>query len=424
MRSLLVRTGLRFEGEAENRFVRHFVAGDLRQTQAAMLLGSFVYYVFFFWDRIIDPVGAETTYLIRCGIVALVLLPATALLFVPSMRRQVEPVLLVYAGVPSVGLAITCAVLDRGFEFGGAGSLIVVLFVFTLLPMRTPYFAVFCAVLWGSFAALEALDANGPRGMAIVNAMCIGAAVTLGMYSAVTREVAARRAFLTTIALDASRRRVDDLLHSVLPREIVERIQAGETSIADAYGEVSIVIADLVGFTELSRRTKPRELVAILNRLFESFDADAERYGVEKIKTIGDAYLAVAGMSDADTDHPQRSARFALALQRSVGRIAGELGVPIRMRVGLHVGPVVAGVIGTKRPAFDCWGDTVNVASRLETVAEPGSVLISERAFHRLRGSFATTRVENVMLKGVGPATVFLLHDGGVQTDATCPGTS
>jgi adenylate cyclase len=196
----------------------------------------------------------------------------------------------------------------------------------------------------------------------------------------------------------------------MLPREIVDRIQDGETAIADAYGEVSIVVADLVDFTSLSRRLTPTQLVAVLNRLFSCFDDEAERYGIEKIKTIGDAYLAVGGMSGAAQDHAERAALFALALQHGVERLSRELDLPISIRVGLHIGPVVAGVIGTKRPAFDCWGDTVNVATRLETAAQPGGVLISESASWRLRDRFSISRLDQVVLKGIGPATVFLLE--------------
>ena len=188
------------------------------------------------------------------------------------------------------------------------------------------------------------------------------------------RDTAARREFLSDQALTEAHIRVDDLLHSMMPREIVARIQAGESTIADIHGEVSIVFADLVGFTALSRQLSASTLVGLLNTVFSRFDAAAGRLGVEKIKTIGDAYMAVGGLSygEAARDHAVRMAEFALAMRDITADLAVEMEMPIAVRIGLHVGPVVAGVIGVKKPAFDCWGDAVNMASRLEHASEPG----------------------------------------------------
>jgi adenylate cyclase len=188
--------------------------------------------------------------------------------------------------------------------------------------------------------------------------------------------------------------------------------------IADTYGDVSIVFADLVGFTTLSTRLSPAQLVDMLDRLFSRFDARAEEFGIEKIKTIGDAYMAVAGLSEAVYDHVQRAARFAFAMQQEVDGLAAELGYAINVRVGLHVGPVVAGVIGRKRPAFDCWGEAVNLASRLEHTASPGAILISESAYLRLRRDFQTTVIDDVELRGLGRTKAYVLHAPETPTPA------
>lgn len=408
----LTKLGLRFTDRDEERaFLNAFVTARWRYLQAAMVLGGIVYYVFFLWDRIVDPVHADLAHAIRALIVVCVLWAGAASLNLSFVRERLEVILLVYTTVPSIGLSVICVVLTNGFEFGAAGLIVIVLFVFTLLQMRFPYLLAFCLLSWGSFALCEALFSTGGRpGLFLLNSMSIGAAVSLGLFSAVMRERAARLQFRTDNQLRKSRQRVEDLLHSMLPEEIVRRIQAGETIIADAHGEVSIVFADLVGFTELSRRMSPRQIVEILNRLFSSFDAEAERHGIERIKTIGDAYMAVGGLSSARASHAEDAANFALALQGCVSRLSADLDIPLSIRVGLHVGPVVAGVIGTKRPAFDCWGETVNVASRLETTASPGGVLISESAYWRLRERFAIRSLTEVALKGLGPTKVFLLE--------------
>src|SRR4051812_43140819 len=137
-----------------------------------MLLGSCIYYVFFLWDKVIDPEGWETTHLVRSMIVLLVLWPATALLQLPFFQRRIETVLLVYATVPGVGLALIYAILDRGFDYGAAGVVIVILFVFTLLPIRIPFFALFCLASWGGFAISESIAGNAQPGMMLVNHLC------------------------------------------------------------------------------------------------------------------------------------------------------------------------------------------------------------------------------------------------------------
>ncbi|HEX8416211.1 MAG TPA: adenylate/guanylate cyclase domain-containing protein [Methylobacterium sp.] len=407
----LTKFGLRFGDRSEERaFLNEFVTARWRYLQAAMILGGFVYYVFFLWDRIVDPIHADIAHIIRAVIVVCVLWAGAASLNLVFVRERLETILLVYTTVPSIGLSIICVVLTNGFDFGAPGLIVIILFVFSLLQMRILYLLAFCLLSWGSFALCELLFSTGRPGLFLLNSMCIGAAVSLGLFSAVMRERAARLQFRTERQLRTSRQRVEDLLHSMLPEEIVRRIQAGETVIADAHGEVSIVFADLVGFTELSRRMSPRQIIEILNRLFSSFDAEAERHGIDRIKTIGDAYMAVGGLGSGSANHAEDAANFALALQGCVSQLSKDLDVPISIRVGLHVGPVVAGVIGTKRPAFDCWGEAVNVASRLESTATPGGVLISESAYWRLRERFAIRSLTDVALKGIGPTKVFLLE--------------
>jgi class 3 adenylate cyclase len=400
--------GLRFSDPAqENAFFEGFVLSRRHEAQLAMLLGSVVYFTFLLWDGLIDPSHAGATFAIR-GVVTAFLGASILVLWLPFFQRWMEMVLLLFTCVPSIGLAAICALLDNGFAFGAAGLIVILLFVYALLAMRIGYFVVFSAVSWGVFAAVEFVDSGSK--LLWVNHMCIGSAVLLGLFAAATREVLARRHHLTAQALERSRSRVDELLHSILPREIVSRLQAGETSIADAHDDVCIVFADLAEFTALSQGIAPKQLVRTLDRLFSALDEQAERYGMEKIKTIGDAYMAVAGLSDRNVAEPaEQAARFALAIQAVVVALSAELGLTLRLRVGLHVGPVVAGVLGVRRPAFDCWGAAVNLASRLESQAIPGTIALSEAAHRRLQHAFVTHERGRIELKGVGMQSVFTL---------------
>jgi class 3 adenylate cyclase len=212
--------------------------------------------------------------------------------------------------------------------------------------------------------------------------------------------------------LDAERRRSRALLLNVLPETIVQRLDAGETLIADAHDHVAVLFSDFVGFTDRAARYSPAELVTELNAVFGDFDAACERHGVEKIKTIGDAYMAAAGLDPSDEDPVAAAALLALDMRDSVAATGGRW----QIRIGIDVGPVVAGVIGTRKFAYDVWGDTVNVASRLETTSEAGRIQVSDRAADALNGTFELERRGPTELKGKGPTmTWFLLGRRGVS---------
>ena len=164
-----------------------------------------------------------------------------------------------------------------------------------------------------------------------------------------------------------------------------------------------------VGFTSLSVRKTPQALVELLNRIFSEFDALADAHGLEKIKTIGDAYMAVAGLPHPWPDHAARAVRTAIAMRGAIARIAAETGEALALRIGLHSGPVVAGVIGRRKFIYDMWGDTVNTASRMESHGVPGAVHCSEATARMLEGEFVVQPQGEVEIKGKGRMQTFLL---------------
>ena len=172
--------------------------------------------------------------------------------------------------------------------------------------------------------------------------------------------------------------RADELLLNVLPAAITDRLRAGETTIADEFPEVTVMFADIVGFTPMTESIGPRETVRRLNDLFGLFDDRLAEYGVEKMKTIGDAYMAVSGLPIPVADHARRVASFALDVRDAVSDYATERGFDLKVRIGIHSGSAVAGVIGHERFAYDMWGDVVNTASRMESTGVPGEVHVSQ----------------------------------------------
>lgn len=214
--------------------------------------------------------------------------------------------------------------------------------------------------------------------------------------------------------LDQERARSHSLLLNILPQAIIDRLGHGETTIADRYDSVTVLFSDLVGFTSISSELEPQLLVSELNRLFSEFDALCERTEVEKIKTIGDAYMAVAGAPERREDDAEAAAEMALAIREQVRGLRWPGGDPMGVRIGMATGPAVAGVIGRRRFAYDLWGDTVNLASRLESNGAPDQIHVSEVVFERLRGRYRFSEVHVVNLKGKGPTPArFLLGRNG-----------
>ncbi|MDP2623742.1 MAG: adenylate/guanylate cyclase domain-containing protein [Actinomycetota bacterium] len=212
------------------------------------------------------------------------------------------------------------------------------------------------------------------------------------------------------IDLEHERQRSEQLLLNILPEEIAGRLKGGATVIADRYDAVTILFADLVGSTPLSDRLTPEQLVEVLNGVFTPFDDLADELGLEKIKTLGDAYMVVGGLPVARADHVEAVAEMALAMRRELEGHSVESFGPLQMRFGMHTGPVVAGVIGKRKFTYDLWGDTVNTAARMEAHGLPGEVQVTEAVYQRLRDRYRLDRRGPVEIKGKGVMETYLLR--------------
>ena len=203
----------------------------------------------------------------------------------------------------------------------------------------------------------------------------------------------------------------EKLLLNILPSPIVDRLKLSSEAIADGFAEATVLFADIVGFTELSSRLSPKELVHRLNEIFSAFDALVEKHGLEKIKTIGDAYMVVGGLPEPRSDHAIAMAQFAIEMRSELQRINEVLGESIDIRIGINSGPVVAGVIGTKKFIYDLWGDAVNVASRMESHGKPGEIHVSETTYKKLRSHFHLESRGGIHIKGKGDMETYWLRD-------------
>jgi adenylate cyclase len=220
----------------------------------------------------------------------------------------------------------------------------------------------------------------------------------------------ARRATLIAeAALDRAHRRSEDLLLNILPPSIARRLKLDVGTIADGFAGVTVLFADIVGFTRLSSRLPPERIVDVLNELFCQFDDVAGRLGLEKIKTIGDCYMVAGGLPEPRPDHAEAVAEMALAMLPIVAELAASTGEQLDVRIGIHSGPVVAGVIGKRKFIYDLWGDTVNIASRMESHGIAGAIQLSEASRRLLDGKFRLQPRGTVEIKGKGSMETWLL---------------
>lgn len=242
-----------------------------------------------------------------------------------------------------------------------------------------------------------------PHEQPVADALYVQAAVT-------TFILIAASVWYAFSLVERAKAETDAVLRNVLPDAIVERLKANPGgTIADSIDDASVMFADISGFVALSRRLGANQTVNLLSRIVSEFDALAVKHGVEKIKTIGDAYMVVGGLPEPAPDHTARLARMAFDMLSCIERLRADMGVKLNIRVGIASGPVTAGVIGTKKFSYDVWGDPVNLASRLEGLAAPGRILICPRCRAKLEGQFTFEPRGAVEIKGIGAQETWYL---------------
>jgi class 3 adenylate cyclase len=210
--------------------------------------------------------------------------------------------------------------------------------------------------------------------------------------------------------LQVEQQKSEVLLFSLLPKAIAERMKNGESNIAENFSDATILFADLVGFTALSAHVSPDEVVSLLNEIFSAFDVLVDKHGLEKIKTIGDGYMVAGGVPLPRSRHAEAVADLALDMETEIERLNLQYATSIRIRIGINTGQVVAGVIGQRRPAYDLWGDSVNVASRLASLGEAGRIQMTEATYCRLRDDYWFDAPRTMEIKGRGEVVTYALR--------------
>ena len=227
------------------------------------------------------------------------------------------------------------------------------------------------------------------------------------MYKRVCEEILQRK--IAEEIIREEQGKSESLLLNILPSTIAKKLKEGEKNIADGFAEVTILFADIVGFTQLSEKTSPQELVSLLNDIFSRFDRLTDKHDLEKIKTIGDAYMVVGGLPMPRGNSAEAIAEMALDMLEEIARFNSENNLDFSIRIGINTGPVVAGVIGTKKFIYDLWGDAVNTASRMESHGIPDTIQVSEATYNILKDKYLFEERGRILIKGKGEMNTYLL---------------
>lgn len=378
-------------------------------------LGIFFIITFVWQDNIISPeLGYIAVYIRLYGALPVSFL-AIGATYSEWGRRHIDFVLFCLIVVYTVAV-VAIFLVFQGTNYGltssvGVGNILILLFgVFGITRFQflqslalgfiiVVVYTVPCWILW----APDRTDFILGDFLSIISGGLVGG------YVSFVRERRLREAFVISRQLAYERHRYQDLLFQVMPPAVAERIRRGESPIADSLSEITILFSDLVGFTQLTQRIAPRFLVRLLDDLFSEYDKAAAGIGVERIKTIGDGYMAVCGPPVDEDVRPVAVARLAHEMFAITERVAKRHDVSISLRVGIHTGSLVAGVIGRQRLTYDIWGEAVNIASRLETTGVAGKIHVSQATCQRISGHFEWEERGKVELIGLGEFTTYFL---------------
>jgi adenylate cyclase len=416
---LLERLRLRFADPAvEQAFRRDHRKDGVAVMRWGAVVAALMALMFMWQDNEISSVGFRATN-IRIYLILPLCAATWFALGLERAERAVEWIaaafLLAYAAL----VGAICLVFEPGF-YGVSGAvaegnfLMIVLATFTMAHLRSSVAAAVGAGVLAIYLAMNRFFTEADFALFLYgNFSNMVMAFVLGATACTMLERLRRRQYLTRQDLAAEKERYKSLLFTLVPSQIALRIEHGEFPIADSQAETAILFSDFVGFTQLTKQIAPRTLIQLLNELFFEFDLAAERHGVEKIKTIGDGYMAACGPPVHEDKRTLAMARFGLELVTITRRTAARFNLPISIRVGIHTGNLIAGVIGKNRYTFDMWGESVNMASRMESSGMADRVQVSESAYQRLAGQFEFEPRGAIEVKGLGSVQAYLLRGPG-----------
>lgn len=376
----------RFAPDKEARFQRRYAERSIPFIRVSLPIAATLYLFFIAWDFYIDQSTLLYTLAVRLPF-SFFAVAVFGFTFLKSFERWSQTILSITVVLGAAGVLLVLAILPNGFTYGTPGLLLVIMYACGIIRLLFIPALITCAAITVLANVVLAVKGAGSFAVFNTNVFVISASI-IGLSYTALLEWMERRAFKLEDGMRKEKKASEEMLRDFLPDRIKERLREGERSIAEPVGEATVLFADIVGFTALSHRLAPGHLVELLSDIFTKFDEIAERNRVEKVKTIGDSYMVVAGVRTPWTRSAAAVAEFAIEALAFVKDYSERNDVPLQVRIGMATGAVVSGVIGTRVPIFDLWGETVNVASRLEAEGVPGAIQVSESTFWRLRGQY------------------------------------
>ena len=406
---------LRFPADVETAFRRYHSRNSVVIIRYAILLTIILYGLFAVLDVHAAPFSKQTIWFIRFAIVIPALFGVLIFSFHSVFPRILQPMMVLVVLIDAFGILAMIDIeshRELGYQTYYAGLMLVIMAAHSMYRLRFIYATLSTILVLVGYEYIAIVHQKlmvSKDGFAVFvsNNFFFVSSIILGMAASYFLEVYIRRVFAQRIKLGQEEEKSNRLLLNILPREVALTLKEREGVIAEHYDHASILFADIADFTSISALMTPHEVVGLLNEVFSRFDDLAERHDLEKIKTIGDCYMVAAGVPRSRQDHAQILAHVGLAMLRYVeGRRFSDVG-RISLRVGINSGPVVAGVIGRKKFIYDLWGDTVNVASRMECHGTSGRVQITTGTYELIKDQFVCEPRGSILVKGKGAMPIW-----------------
>jgi len=407
----MVRSNKTISPVWEKDYQRHLQALTLDRLRVVLLLAIFIFILDGAVQHILKTALFYNIFWVRIAafLASLCLLgfsywgSASRLAFALSLIT-----ILIVAG-PCEAAIVVSGGYNSSFQTGLTLLLIAVGLFF---PYSLTQMILACVLIWGIYLAPalgagQGLKLNGSG--FYVNAFFLICASVIAVTASYLTSRLRQQEFFSRQALQEEQAKSERLLLNILPEPIARRLMDGEEQISDSFDEVTVLFADIVGFTSFSAQLHPTALIVLLNELFSRFDKLTGKYKVEKIKTIGDAYMVVGGVPLSKKNHAEAIAELALDMVEEVAHFSKEAEIPLDIRIGINTGPAVAGVIGQKKFIYDLWGDTVNTASRMESHGIVGRIQVAEKSYNRLRQNYKFIERGVINIKGKGNMQTYLL---------------